>query len=291
MKSPLDIAKELDGVRALSDITGVFEGIASMRIAQIKNQVLESEEFFNRLWGMYTQIRVDDLFHFGRRQSKDKIIDKELMIAITAEGGFSGDIDKILIEKLLSEYDESKNDIIVIGHHGASQITQHGVSYYKSFKMPARDQNINVLPIVAEIQRYRTTSVYYQTYKSLMFQDVKKINLDAAVQEKGSAIESKKQDLEDIISEATYIFEPSAYAVVDHLERSMLNIALSQTILDSKLAQYASRFRAMSGAHQKSSEMHKVLSVKLLRALRAVKDERLKEITTGLKRSGRGMTI
>ena len=41
---------------------------------------------------MYTQIRVDDLFHFGRRQSKDKIIDKELMIAITAEGVFSGEI-------------------------------------------------------------------------------------------------------------------------------------------------------------------------------------------------------
>ena len=53
---------------------------------------------------------------------------------------------------------------------------------------------------------------------------------------------------DDIISERNYIFEPSSFAVVAHLERTMLEISLSQTILESKLAQYASRFRAMSAA-------------------------------------------
>src|SRR3712207_7285068 len=55
-------------------------------------------------------------------------------------------------------------------------------------------------------------------------------------------------------SEATYIFEPSAFVLVDHLERSMMQIALEQLILESKLAQYASRFRAMSASHR--SEEH-----------------------------------
>lgn len=289
MKSPLDIEKELNGVSALTEITGVFEGIASMRISQVKNQVLQSQEFFEKLWGMYSQIRVDEFFHFGRQQSKEKIINKELFIAITAEGGFSGDIDKMLVDQMLKLYDEKTHDIIVIGHHGASQLTQNGIKYYKSFKMPARDNNINVMPIIAEVQRYRTTSVFYQTYVSLMYQDVKRIGLDVAVQEKGSQVNKSDKELGDIITESTFVFEPSTYAVIDHLERSMLNIALTQTILDSKLAQYASRFRAMSSAHKISTDLSRDLSISLNRAKRSVKDERLKEITNGLKRTRTGV--
>lgn len=291
MKSPIDIEKELHGINALVDITGVFEGIASMRIAQIKNQVLKSQDFFNELWDMYSQIRVDEYFHFGRRQSKDEIINKELLIAITAEGGFSGDIDKKLIDKLIEGYDKNKHDIVVIGRHGATQLTQRGITYQKYFKSPAKDQNINVMPIISEVQKYRTTSVFYQTYVSLMYQEVKRIGLDVVVQQKGSEVQSSKVKIENIISESTYIFEPSTHDVVDHLERSMLNVALSQTILDSKLAQYASRFKAMSSAHQKSNDILKDLTIGYNRAKRAVKDERLKEITNGLKRSKRGVLV
>jgi F0F1-type ATP synthase gamma subunit len=76
--------------------------------------------------------------------------------------------------------------------------------------------------------------------------------------------------------------------VVDHLERSMLQIAVSQLILDSKLAQYASRFRAMSASHQRADEAKADLHLMYNRAKRAMKDERLKEIVNGLKKSRAG---
>ena len=66
----------------------------------------------------------------------------------------------------------------------------------------------------------------------------------------------------------------------------MMDIALSQVILDSKLAQYASRFRAMSVAHERSDDEFKALHTLYNRAKRAQSDERLKEIINGLKKSG-----
>jgi len=72
---------------------------------------------------------------------------------------------------------------------------------------------------------------------------------------------------------------------VDHLERSMMQIAVSQLILESKLAQYASRFRAMSAANQRAVEAKDDLNLEFNRARRALKDERLKEIVNGLKKS------
>ncbi len=284
VKHPNEIAREEMSMGTLVELTSAFEGIASMRIAQIKNQVLQSTKFFDELWEIYSQLRVDSLFSFGREKNDAHIIDKELYIIITAEGGFSGEIDQKLIQIMLQSYDKDKNDIIVIGHHGAVQLAQRGIGYRKYFKMPNKDQNINVTPIIREVQQYRNTKMFYQEYVSLMVQDVKRIELSSAVKERGGVSEKA----EDIISEDTYIFEPSTYAVAAHLERSMMQIAVSQLILESKLAQYASRFRAMSASHQRADESKAELHLDYNRARRSIKDERLKEIINGIKKSQAG---
>jgi F-type H+-transporting ATPase subunit gamma len=284
MRRPQDIARAEISMSTLAELTSAFEGIASMRIAHIKDQVLQSTEFFEELWGMYSQLRVKRSFSFGRDKSIAKVSDKELFIIITAEGGFSGDIDQKLIRLVLESYDPEKNDILVIGHHGAAQLAQHNVAYKRHFKMPIKDRDINVMPIIREVQQYRSTKVFYQEYISLMVQAVRHIELSSAVKEKGDASEKP----EDIINEDTYIFEPSTYAVAAHLERSMMQIAISQVILQSKLAQYASRFRAMSSSHERADESRNELRLEYNRARRGVKDERLKEIINGMKKSSMG---
>ena len=288
MRRPNDIAKDEASMATLVVLTSVFEGIASMRIAQTKNQVLESTKFFDEIWKIYTQLRVDSLFSFGREEDKGRtILDKELYIIITAEGGFSGDIDQKLVQAMLDTYDKDKNDIIVIGHHGAMQLSQRGISFRKYYKLPSKDKNINVSPIIKEVQEYKKCSVFYQQYISLMNQEVKRISLSMAVKTAGMA--SDKPD--EVISEAGYIFEPSSFAVASHLERSMMKIALGQLILQSKLAQYASRFRAMSASHQRADEEKSDLHLAYNRARRGVKDERLKEIINGMKKSKAGVAV
>lgn len=284
MKRPNEIERDEKAMATLVELTSVFEGIASMRIAQIKNQVLQATQFFNELWQIYSQMRVSALFGYGRSHTGAEVIDKQLFIIITAEGGFSGDIDQKLIQLMLESYHADKNDIIVIGHHGAIQLAQRGIAYKKYYKLPTKDQNINVTPIIREVKNYRDTVVYYQEYVTLMQQEVKKIELSAAVQNQG-----KKSDKPDeVISEFNYIFEPSTYDVVDHLESSMLHIAMSQLILDSKLAQYASRFRAMSASHTRADEAKDELHLDYNRARRGIKDQRLKEIINGLQKSKAG---
>ncbi len=282
MRRPSDIELEEKAMGTLVELTNAFEGIASMRIAQIKTQVLQATAFFNDLWSIYSQLRVDNLFHFGRSQSKMKVLDKDLYIIITAEGGFSGDIDQKLVKYMLDKHDKEKQDILVIGRHGAMQLAQRGVGYVKYFKLPKKDKNINVTPIIRYVQQYKKTTVFYQEYITLMVQDVKRIELSAAVAAQGN----ETKGLDDVITSDNFIFEPSTYAVVDHLESSMMQIAISQLILDSKLAQYASRFRAMSASHTRAEETKDDLHLEYNRSKRSIKDQRLKEIVNGLRKAG-----
>lgn len=280
MRRPGDIQREAAAVGTLAEITSIFEGIASLRIAKIKDQVMQATKFFHELWHIYSQLRVDSEFRYGRAGAR-QTLDKELYVIITAEGGFSGDIDAKLIDLMLKTYDPAKNDVVVVGHHGAVQLAQRGVPFRRYFKLPKRDQNFNVGPIVRLVQQYRATTVFFQEYVSLMIQDVRRIELHAVVEEQAKSADAAGE----IISEKNYLFEPSVFAVVDHLERSMLHIALSQLILDSKLAQYASRFRAMTKARQKADDARHDLRLEYSLACRAIKDERLKELINGLRKA------
>jgi len=276
-----ELAAEKETMGTMVELTSAFEGIASARIAQIREQVLQSQEYFGDLWRIYSQLRVDEFFHFGRGEKEVEAIEKELMILITSEGSFSGDIDQRLVSEALKNYNAEKNAILIIGHHGAVQLAQKGVAYVKSFKTPEKDMNINTQPIVAEVQKYRSTVVYYQQYKSLTSQSIQNIRLSKAVMERGNTVAAG----EEVIDETTYIFEPDAYAVVDHLERSMMEITLSEVILESKLAQYASRFRAMSAAKERANDTLGEVSLDFNRAKRHEKDERLKEVINGLRKA------
>lgn len=282
MRRPQEIQKDVDTMATMVNLTSVFESLASMRISQIKGKVQQSQVFFGELWNIYRQIRLDQTFRFGRDEHT-KAEKNELRILITAEGGFSGDIDQRLIRLALEDYNKNDHDIIIIGHHGAVQLAQQGIEFKKYFKLPKQDEDINVEPITEEASGYETTMVYYQSYQSLSVQNVKKMNVSRALQDQGEA--SMEQILNDeVITEETHIFEPSTYEVISHLERSMTSIILAQVILESKLAQYASRFKAMTAAHERADESLAEYKMMYNRAKRAIKDTRLKEIVVGMNK-------
>lgn len=276
MIRPELIAEDLENITVVESLTGVFQSIASMQIAHIKRQVQASHTFFEELWRLYNQIWVDEDMLFGNREVET---DKQLFIVITAEGGFSGDIDRKLIDWMLGNYQVQTTDIICIGHHGAVQLAQAGVSVVEYFKLPPDDRHIDVTPMLELIERYPSATAYYQTYVSLGVQDVKRISLQRAVESRGRALEGG----EEVIEPANYIFEPSVEEVVGYLETQMIGITLAQVILESKLAQYASRFQAMSMARDKASELIGDLRLDYDRARRSVNDERLKEISAGMR--------
>lgn len=277
MKRPLEILAEEKAMRTIVGLTSAFESLSSMKIVLTKRGVLSSNVFFSDVWNIYKNIRVTGMFQFGRGED-EKVIDKELFILITAPAGLSGDIDQRLIRSMRKMYDPEKNDIVVIGKHGAQQLNQINITYQHFFNLPKKDF-INVEPLLALIRQYRETRVFYQNYVSLMVQDIKSLRLSDVVETKGAALSS-----ETAITEDTYIFEPNPLVVVAHMETSMLRLALLQVIYDSRLAQYASRFKAMSAARQRAVEEVAILHMQYNRAKRGIVDQRLKEINAGLKK-------
>jgi len=281
VRRPLEIKAEEAAARSVVSLTSALESISSMQIAKTKNKVLISNQFFDEVWNIYKQIRVDVMFNYGRAVDETPI-NKELLILITAKGGLSGDIDNRLIRKFLEHYDENKNDVLVIGHHGTTKLKQAHVDYQYYFDLPEHDY-INVDPLMAITKKYTKSRIFYQNYISLSQQEIKEVDLSDVVSSKGRAVDLSTLG-DDMVSEKTYIFEPSSYAVTAYLEDSILRLTISQFIYDSRLAQVASRFKAMSAAKERSISNAAGLHTEYNRAKRNQVDTRLKESMSGLKK-------
>lgn len=281
MKRPLEIKSQEASMRTIVGLTSAFESLSSMEIAKSKNRVLISNQFFSDVWNIYKQIRMDVMFNFGRSMDEQPI-EKELLLLITAPGGLSGDIDQRLVRRFREHYKPEKNDVLVIGHHGASQLDQAHIKYQYYFDLPKKDY-INVDPLMEIIKKYRGSRVFYQDYVSLSQQVIKDVDLGEVVSRKGRVADLDTVD-DTIISEKNYIFEPSAYSVAAHLEASMLRLTLAQFIFDSRLAQTASRFKAMTAAKERSLDTANELHTEYNHAKRALVDTRLKESLAALKK-------
>lgn len=274
------IQKEIGEINTVKDLTDVFESISSTQVAKIKNKVELSKEFFDLLWRRYSSIRVDPRARITHREHEG---DKNVFVLISAEAGLSGDIDQRLIETMLKDYDPQTTDLIVVGSHGANQLEQRGIPYIRHFQVPESDSYIDVSPVIKATEPYARVTIYYEEYISLGVQEIKKIDLLSTIKEM-----SEDSDVdEDIISAADTIFEPSLDEIADQMEMTMKTLAFSQTILESRLAQDASRFNAMAVAKKRALELLLNSQLEFHRSKRSESDRRLREVMVSLKKKKR----
>lgn len=276
MRRASAIEKESIQITTVEDLTGVFESIASTKIAKVKSKVELSKEFFRLLWSRYSSIRIDPEMRITNREVTDT--SKKAFIIISAEAGLSGDIDQRLIETMLQNYDTKTTDIIVLGSHGANMLVQRDIPFIRYFQVPESDKYIDVSPVIEAVADYSQIIVYYEEYVSLGVQTIATIDLISSVRAMSEDAE------EDIMTVEDTIFEPSLDEIAEEMEITMMTLALSQAILESSLAQDASRFNAMAVAKKRAGELLNDYRLEFHRAKRSESDRRLREVMVSLKK-------
>lgn len=272
MRRAIAIQAELTQIHTVEDLTEVFESIASMHIAKIRNRVVASKDFFGELWNTYRGLRRDPKDQLKRSHAKSG---RNVFVAVTTEGKLSGQVDEEIITTLLAaRKDPKKTDILIIGTHGAKQLEAMGIALAGSFSLPASDISFDVTNMIQVLNSYDQISVFYQTYESLRLQKVARIELISAVRALGEDV----GDEGETVSSKDYIFEPNFNEIADYMESVMMGVALIQIIMESKLSQYASRFNAMNAAKKRAGELTNDYRLQYYRAKRSESDERLKEI-------------
>jgi len=285
MQRAITIKQDLTQIGTVENLTEAFEGIASLKIAKLRNKVVDSKAFFEELWLTYSGLRINPKEQLARKKQAKNA--RTVFVVISSEGSLDGGVDEAIIdEMILANKKPEVTDVVVIGSHALAGLKRRHIDATHSFHLPESDDSLDIAEIIELLNNYSQITVFYQTYRSLRTQGVARIELVSAVRELAVGIDDDSQ----IISSKDYIFEPNITKIADYLESVMLSVALTQVIMESKLSQYATRFNTMTAARQRAIELRTDYRLGYYRAKRSESDERLKEMASVINVTQRMMS-
>lgn len=274
------LKEELETIGHVEELTEVFQNTASIKIREIRRKVLNSKVFFNDLWGIYQQVRVESPVSL-RDKAKN---DKQLIIFIASPTGLSGASDLQVMSRIKQDYSAAAYDVVVIGSHGLSLLRQNNIQPIRSFETPDIAQTFTVEPILDLVETYQTTIAYFDSYVSLTQQRPTKLELLLEPQQLTEEERTlMREGGVEVIAAGNFIFEPSVDEAILTLEQAMLSTTITQLLFESRLSQLASRFTSMTIAHDRARTEQKKTFYRYLAARRSERDEMSRQIGVAAK--------
>ena len=283
MASTQQLKRRITSVKNTRQITKAMELVAASKMRRAQENALMSREFRNVARAILS--RIAELTDVTKHPLyAQRTIHTRLYIVITSDRGLAGAYNSNILRVLATELqDDRANDIgsqvIVIGKQGAKFVSRFKeidiIGAYTDF--PEHPTANDIGPILRTIlQRFTSrivdsVEILYTDYKSSISQVVRSDHLLPAV--------FRPTRIPKELEKA--VFEPSVAAVLENITERLVEVQLSQAILESKASEHSMRMLAMKNASDNASEIIDDLTLVFNTARQASITQELAEITGG----------
>lgn len=283
MASTQQLKRRIGSVKNTKQITKAMELVAASKMRRAQENAARSREYKNLARAILARIAelADVSVHplYAERPLKT-----HLFVLITSDKGLAGAYNSNLYRQIVMLFKEDRDQqtatqVVVIGRQGAKILSR-----FKDIEVLAAYENMSDQPSANDIrpilntiiERYRdkkvdAVDIVYTDYKSSI-QQIVTVNrlLPAAV----SSVRIPK-DLEKAE------FEPSVEAVLENITERIIEVQLSQALLESKASEESMRMMAMKNASDNAGEIIDDLTLAFNTARQAAITQELAEITGG----------
>jgi ATP synthase F1 gamma subunit len=244
MLSLKNIVDEIEQTMEIKSIVTAYEEIASLKMRRIRENVVSNRDLIIELSDIYRQILTSYKNQIVELMNKKKIKNnaalsvrehnnKTACIFISADSGLFGSI----LKKTYQEFADyiQKNDVepVIMGGFGRKRfMAQFPTREFIYFPIGEKDDREGMGKKISEtLLAFTNIIIFYPKFESMASQKV--ALLDVSGQQQALANEGSTQ--------AYYFFEPSLEKIIDFFEKEIFSSILGQTVVESRLARYASR--------------------------------------------------
>lgn len=253
MQKGKQVTEEMDLLSTVKTLCLSYEEISVMKMQKIKNLVLSTRSFFDKLSEVYFDAKNSYKETILKKMHKgaDKKIDERkktrdsVSILLSANtklhGGIINDVFGLFSDFIASE----DTDIIIVGRLGRElyqKLTpgEGGGKNYLYFEIPDMEVTLaDLKSIVYHLLGYEKINVFYGQYNSMMQQVAKVANITG---DEVSTVAEKPKEMK------YYIFEPTLEKILHFFETQIFSALFKQTVHEGQLARFASRIKAMEQA-------------------------------------------
>ncbi|MFQ3307085.1 MAG: F-type H+-transporting ATPase subunit gamma [Candidatus Midichloriaceae bacterium] len=281
----------IKSVKSTKKITQAMKIVAASRLKQAQQNVINSEEFYQKFSYLLKTLHEDDksIFNDYALTSVDKgIKEKILIIVFSSDRGLCGAFNAKLTKELLNTVDQYKKNKVGINIVGVgNKISVHLNLHYKDIlefsvpftpngtKMTAYKSILqfgNKIQTMFEKEKYTECRVIYTDFNSVINQKISN--------EKLLPIDTNKF-IEEHDDNTNLKYDNSTEESLSYISRNFINAKLNNIFMNSLASEYSSRMLAMDNATKNSESMLKELNVLYNRNRQALITKELIEIISG----------
>jgi F-type H+-transporting ATPase subunit gamma len=268
MNSTNELKNELATVSTIQEITSVYQGIASLRMTQIKDSVAKTKEFIDGLADIYEHAREAYIAQIQvklkERKGKNKLNltsirrnGKTVTVFLSANEHLYGSLILEIWRKFLADIKSNPSDILIVGKFGRNLYSSENLNYKLTYfdladDKPSREEVQKIINFVSEYERI---IVHYGQMRTLLTQEPVRNEITGRVVLEKNIPTTKR-----------YIFEPSPEKIIEFFEKEIIAAVFNQKIMEHQLARFSSRMVAMDQASQNAGTLIKELKTQLSHA-------------------------
>jgi F-type H+-transporting ATPase subunit gamma len=283
MASTTALKRRITSVKNTKQITKAMELVAASKMRRAQENALRSRDYRNLARAILT--RIAELTDVTKHPLyRVRPIRTRLYILISSDRGLAGAYNSNLFRQLMNDLREDQTNgitsqVIAIGKQGTKFLSRirsvEVLALYQDF--PDQPTANDIRPILTTvIERFKdkqadAVDLIYTDYKSSISQVVASERLLPAVLHPVKI----PKELEGAV------FEPSVNDVLETITERLIEVQLSQALLESKASEHSMRMLAMKNASDNASEIIDDLTLEFNTARQAAITQELAEITGG----------
>lgn len=233
-----EINRQLDDLRGLSSLVGVYGQSASTKMRRIRQAVLSNRDYLESINVVFNEV----LYFYKTKKDKKAYTflshnGKTVVVFLSANTGLYGDIVQRTFEFFKGDIKDKDVEITIVGKLGLSIFLGSGIgkpySYFDMSDYQIKQEDLTAL--IRHLVQYDKIILYFGRYKSVVSQSPDKfvISSDFADTE-GSPVHLNN-----------YIFEPDVEKILAFFEKEIFASLFDHELRESQLAKFASRILAM----------------------------------------------
>lgn len=269
MATVKEIEENINLVDTIKDITSTYQTLANMRVRRIQNEVLKTRTFLEGVAKIYHHAKKAYLGSLEEEKLEQASFirrnKKRVAVFLSANERFYGTLLLDTWERLQNYIENNSTDLVIVGDIGKHLAREHQIKRKIKFfdlddEHPTQEQKRIILEF---IKNYEDIVVFHWRFKTAFQQQPTKTNVSGGVTLEQAPEEPKE-----------YIFEPSPEAILEFFEEEIIGALFNQTLLEHRLARFASRMVAMDQASQNADEKLNQLRQKANRLEQKVKNKK-----------------
>ncbi|MBI2008711.1 F0F1 ATP synthase subunit gamma [Candidatus Amesbacteria bacterium] len=261
---------EREGMTGLRSLVEIYQEVAAARMKKVRGDVLASRQFLEEMLGVFGQVR--QAYKKSGRSGLAKS-GRTVAVFLSANSGLYGDIVDRTFEKFAGHIRSQKCEAVVVGKLGARMMADSGMNkLYNYYDFP--DDKVepeSLWLIMRYLLQFERIVVFYGKFGSILIQDPVMTTVSG-------------ENLEGVSAEEKieYIFEPTIEDIAKIFEGQILTSLFEQTLHESQLAKFASRFLNLDRSWENIGERLELVGREEVRLRRKTRNQKQLSTISGM---------